>query len=610
MYRKIICIVFCTLMFAAAVAPLTEALTNKNAITQRSTNQIHIQNERHAADSRDGWTLQWSHAYGGMGHSEFAQLIGDLDGDGRNEFVIGGYENSGICRIMTYNTTQKTYVQKYAWEEAGGDPSGACITDLNEDGSLILVVSWVYSSADGVYAYKFDGTTLTQLDWYHGIGTDFVYDVNAVDYNQDGNTEVLISNAPYYGGHTQHVIALGWDTANQQFYYETSWSCPGGANMENCMISSGDVFNIGKTTIIADVTNHNDGTTVGTWALTWNTDNQSWDAMQVWSNYGGATVYGSGVADINGDGTPEIGIGSDSSPPQGWLFEWDGSAFQKVWNGRYPGQYPVIESVALGDADNDGHNEFCFGTGHVHVIGWNGTEFYEKATLTDPTYMLAGMNIGDFDTDGKNELKGCEIIGGTGSEFIWKYHITDVDPPVTTCMLEGEMNEEIYISNVTVTLLATDNGSGVAYTKYKLDSDAWTTYTASFLVTGDGDHTVSFYSVDNAGNIETTKNTTFTIQHHPNVILSVKGGNGVSLVIKNNGTTPITNLPWSIELTGKHVFKGKNASGTIIGLDPGITTTKKDNVIGFGKITIMANVGGVQKTFTGIVFLVFVFGVK
>jgi hypothetical protein len=609
MSTKALSIFCCTLMFAAAVLPLTEAINNKSTSLGGTLNQTDLQKEMQNQGSRDGWTLQWSHAYGGNGHSEFAQPVGDLDGDGRNEFVIGGYENSGICRIMYYNTTQKTYVQKYAWQEAGGDPSGACIADLNGDGSLILVVSWVYSSADGVYAYKFDGTTLTKLDWYHGIGTDFVYDVYAVDYNQDGNLEVLISNAPYYGGHTQHVIALGWDTVNQQFYYETAWSCPGGANMECCMVSSGDVFNNGKTTIIADVTNHNDGTTAGTWALTWNTNNQSWDAMQVWNNYGGAGVYGSGVADINGDGTPEIGVGSDNTP-QGWLFEWDGTTFHEVWNGQYPGQYSVIESVALGDADNDGHNEFCFGTGHVHIIGWNGTGYYEKATLTDPTYMLAGMNIGDFDTDGKNELKGCEIIGGTGSEFIWKYIQPDTTPPVTTCHLEGQMNGNIYISNVTVTLTATDNGSGVDFTKYKLDTGSWMTYTAPFLVTTDGDHVLSFYSQDNAGNVEATQNATFTIMHHPDVTLTVKGGFGFSLTIMNSGSISYTKLPWGITLDGKHIMKGKTMSGTILSLDPGKTRTFKDKVFGFGKTGITVDVGGVQKTYTAFVFLIFVIGVK
>ena len=58
----------------------------------------------------------------------------------------------------------------------------------------------------------------------------------------------------------------------------------------------------------------------------------------------------------------------------------------------------------------------------------------------------------------------------------------------------------------TVTLSASDeNGelgvSGVAATHYRVDDGAWQTGT-SVEVTGDGEHTVSYYSTDNAGNDE------------------------------------------------------------------------------------------------------------
>jgi hypothetical protein len=598
MNNKIASILCCMLMIAVALLPHMGALGTKASSIGGSSIQ-----------DRGGWTLQWSHAYGGNGEAEFAQPIGDVDGDGVVETIMGGYDVNPEARIMHYDAAQKTYVQEYSWDQAGGVPSGASIADLNQDGSPLLCVSWAYSSADGVYAYRYDGTTLTQLDYYHGTGVDFVFDIYACDYNDDGSLEILIANAPNMGSGSYHVTALGWNIDTQKFYYETSWACPGGSNMECPMVWSGDVDNDGLTEVIADVSN-GQSSTAGTWALNWNSDTQTWEGVPVYQNYGSSTVYGDGVADINGDGTPEIGIGCYGGTPQGWLFEWDGSAYQLVWNGQYPGQWPTIESVALGDADNDGKNEFCFGTGYVHIIGWNGNSYYEKATLTDPTGMLAGMNIGDCDSDGKNELKGCEILSGTGSEFIWKYVEPDTVPPVTTCELDGQMNGNTYVSNVTVTLTATDNGSGVDYTKYKLDLGTWTTYAGSFIVTDDGGHTLSFYSVDHAGNTEATQNVTFTIMHHPDVTLSVKGGVGVSLEIVNNGSLTYTMLPWSITLDGKHIIKGQSMNGTMLSLDPGKTRTFTDKVFGFGKTGILVDVGGLQKSYTAFVFLVFVLGVK
>jgi hypothetical protein len=557
-----------------------------------------------------GWTVQWSHDYGGMGHSQLAQPCGDLDGDGVNEIIVGGYENTGMCRILSYDAAQKTYVEEYAWTYPGGSydiPTGACIVDMNGDGILELCVTWGFSGADGLYAYTWDGTTLTTLDRYDGVGVDFLYDCYACDYNMDGTTEVLFTNAPYYGSDNIHVAGFQW--IDGHFVMQTSWSCPGHADMECCMVSSGDVFNNGKTTLIADITNHASGTTAGTWALTWNTGTQSWDAMQVWNNYGGATVYGSGVADINGDGTPEIGIGSDSNP-EGWLFEWNGTAFNEVWNGNYPGQYWVIESVALGDADNDGKNEFCFGTGQVHIIAWDGTKYYEKATLTQPQSMEAGMNIGDFDTDGLNELKACEIIYG-GTEYIFKYVSPDSIPPVTTCTLAGSMDGSEYITDVTVTLNATDTGSGVDRTMYKLDTDAWARYAAPFVVGDNGTHDLQYYSVDKAGNTEATKNATFVISHHALLQLSVKGGVGITLTITSSAHTDQTRVPWSIKLHGGVIFVGKNgASGTILQLKSGAETTKKLSVIGFGKTTISVTAGTMERNATGRMILFFVLGVK
>jgi hypothetical protein len=72
-----------------------------------------------------------------------------------------------------------------------------------------------------------------------------------------------------------------------------------------------------------------------------------------------------------------------------------------------------------------------------------------------------------------------------------------------------------YYHNPFVTLSASDNLSGVAVTQYRLDGGAWTTYIAPFQVTGDGSHTLQFYSTDNVGNVESTQSVTFSIDTTP-----------------------------------------------------------------------------------------------
>jgi uncharacterized membrane protein len=159
-------------------------------------------------------------------------------------------------------------------------------------------------------------------------------------------------------------------------------------------------------------------------------------------------------------------------------------------------------------------------------------------------------------------------------------------PPVTTCTLAGDMEGGVYVSDVTVTLTATDD-SGVDYTKYKLDNGEWTTYIAPFVVSTNGNHTVRFYSVDNAGNTEMEKNSTFTIQQEvPPVTITIKGGLSVSAIIKNTGTTTLTNLSWTITLNGKNIFFGKTKTDIIATLAAGESVTVKDFVLGIGKTGI------------------------
>ena len=78
--------------------------------------------------------------------------------------------------------------------------------------------------------------------------------------------------------------------------------------------------------------------------------------------------------------------------------------------------------------------------------------------------------------------------------------VADTTPPVTTPNIFPPAGYA-YDANQPITLAATDAGSGVQATSYRIDAGSWQTGT-SFTVT-EGLHTFSYYSVDNAGNQET-----------------------------------------------------------------------------------------------------------
>ncbi len=88
----------------------------------------------------------------------------------------------------------------------------------------------------------------------------------------------------------------------------------------------------------------------------------------------------------------------------------------------------------------------------------------------------------------------------------------DVTAPVTTVTLNGTLAGGQYDGAVQVTLNRSDSLSGIAITYYQVDGGALNTYTAPFMVSALGAHTISFHSVDNAGNVESPQTASFTIR--------------------------------------------------------------------------------------------------
>ena len=90
-----------------------------------------------------------------------------------------------------------------------------------------------------------------------------------------------------------------------------------------------------------------------------------------------------------------------------------------------------------------------------------------------------------------------------------KMILDDTTPPVTTHTFTPEVPDgenDWYISDVLIELDATDEGSGVNATYYKINQDdEWAKYTDVLIVTEDDYYSLYYYSVDNAGNTEDVK---------------------------------------------------------------------------------------------------------
>lgn len=91
----------------------------------------------------------------------------------------------------------------------------------------------------------------------------------------------------------------------------------------------------------------------------------------------------------------------------------------------------------------------------------------------------------------------------------------DIIPPITECILDGEKQGRYFVGNVTLSLVATDDESGVRDTwlATHLGGGAmkWEIYHEPITISNIGEHKFDYWSIDNVGNREDTKTISFII---------------------------------------------------------------------------------------------------
>ncbi len=174
---------------------------------------------------------------------------------------------------------------------------------------------------------------------------------------------------------------------------------------------------------------------------------------------------------------------------------------------RYDNSYTGHKLLKLMEAD---------GKETITKGGWAGaSDFYRAGkvfgTATHPNSAryggaYTGVLISGISTSGPLMSANAAIIA------------RDVTPPRTV----ASGGAGWYKAPVTISLAASDHGSGVLTTQYRIDAGAWTTGTAAGVAapadhSRDGRHVVSYRSTDLAGNVEQIRTVTVWIDTRPPV---------------------------------------------------------------------------------------------
>jgi hypothetical protein len=162
----------------------------------------------------------------------------------------------------------------------------------------------------------------------------------------------------------------------------------------------------------------------------------------------------------------------------------------------------------------------------IATTGWT----HAAETVTMPTggpysssafsWTASPSNPSGYAVTGKDSL-GNSIA--TGVTFV-----DDITAPVTTLTLSPSApngSNGWYKTTPSFTLSATDAGAGVATTFYKIDGGTTQTYAGAAVTVSEGTHTISYWSTDNVGNVETTHTTTVKVDlTPPTSSLALAGG--------------------------------------------------------------------------------------
>jgi len=195
---------------------------------------------------------------------------------------------------------------------------------------------------------------------------------------------------------------------------------------------------------------------------------------------------------------------------------------------------------------------------------WNSTQTAENTYLAPGNYTIW------------LEVKDMAGLTGRTSTVV---RATNVDalPPVTTCpVIGGNGTEEWFNYNVTVFLEATDDSGFVSETLIRIDNDTWQTFNEYYVMSGDGIHTIDYYSIDGAGNIEDVKSRMFKIDTEAPVLAIIWPGNDTT-----GGGRSVT-VGWFCEdnMSGIDHFEVMIDGGGVVGYSEWYRSVNLENVRG------------------------------
>jgi hypothetical protein len=402
--------------------------------------------------------------YDSGGEGATSAVVADVNGDGKPDLLVANFD--GSVGVLLGNG-DGTFQSAVTYGSGGGPTISVAVADVNGDGKPDLLVA-NFDGSVGVLLGNGDGTFQSVVNYASGGYGPM--SVAAADVNGDGKADLLVANwsASASGATVGVLLGNGDGTFQPAVTYRS-----GGVTALSVAVA--DVNDDGKPDLLVAnfwASFQNPIGTVG--VLLGNGDGTFQSAVAyATGGTGGPNVGGSvTVADVNGDGKPDLLAANEGNATVGVLLGNGDGTFQPVVT--YGSGGSGANSVAVGDVNGDGKPDLIVATSFpsatVGVLMGNGDGTFQSAV----TYGSGGLNrassvaVADVNGDGKPDLlvgtcnnSSCFI--GAVSVLLNNSQPPDTTPPVVTLAATPKI---LWPPNgkmvpVTISGTITDTGSGV-----------------------------------------------------------------------------------------------------------------------------------------------------
>jgi hypothetical protein len=360
--------------------------------------------------------------------STYSVAAADLRGNGKLDLVVVGDNGGGNGSVgVLLGNGDGTFQPVVTYGSGGEQPYWLAVADLNGDGKLDLVVAnSYYSDTVGVLLGNGDGTFKPVVTYSTGGGPS---SVAVADVNGDGKPDILVSTSGCYGCSAGLVgVLLG--NGDGTFQPVVAYSS-GGYDARSIAVEdlNGDgKLDIAVANLCGAAEDCSGNSSLG--VLLGNGDGTFKPAVTFSS--GGPGTDSVAAADVNGDGKPDLVV-ANLCPSGSSNCSHTEEDMAGVLLGNGDGTFqPVVlyasggygaESVAVADVNGDGKPDLVVanlcssigsdcpypGTGDVGVLLGNGDGSFQPALTFGAGGPAASAAIADVNGDGRPDLLVANI---------------------------------------------------------------------------------------------------------------------------------------------------------------------------------------------------------